>query len=242
MTTFATPARARAGVADPQRTCVVTRQVRPEHELIRFVLDPCARVVVDLKHRLPGRGVWVTAQRAALEEAVRRKAFARGFRRQVEVDQDLPEQVAAALRSSALGSLGLARKAGAALSGFAKVDALVRARRGRLRPARAGGGRRRRRQDTRRGARQRGSGAAGVANICRQRTGLGAWWRECDTCCGEARGPGVACMRGDRALCGFSGRGRSRARHGTGTRCGARCPCHERGSRGCRKGQLIYEQ
>lgn len=127
MTTFATPARARAGVADPQRTCVVTRQVRPEHELIRFVLDPCARVVVDLKHRLPGRGVWVTAQRAALEEAVRRKAFARGFRRQVEVDQDLPEQVAAALRSSALGSLGLARKAGAALSGFAKVDALVRA-------------------------------------------------------------------------------------------------------------------
>ena len=112
---------------DPRRTCIVTRQVRSEHELIRFVLDPEGRVVADLKRRLPGRGVWLTARADMLDEAVRKKAFARGFRRQVTVPEELGREVAAALRASALGTLGLARKAGEAVSGFAKVEALARA-------------------------------------------------------------------------------------------------------------------
>ncbi|MEZ5877187.1 MAG: RNA-binding protein [Tepidamorphaceae bacterium] len=112
---------------DPQRTCIVTRQVRPEHELIRFVLDPEGRVVADLKRRLPGRGVWLTARADMLEEAVRKKAFARGFRRQVTVPGELGREVAAGLRAAALGTLGLARKAGEAVSGFAKVEGLARA-------------------------------------------------------------------------------------------------------------------
>ena len=69
-----------------ERTCVVTRAVKPVDELIRFVVAPDGAVVPDLKRRLPGRGVWVTATRAAVDEAVKRKAFrariqARGARR-----------------------------------------------------------------------------------------------------------------------------------------------------------------
>ena len=46
---------------EPERTCIVTRAVKPVAELIRFVLGPDDQVVPDLKHKLPGRGVWVTA-------------------------------------------------------------------------------------------------------------------------------------------------------------------------------------
>ena len=109
------------------RTCAVTRQVRAEGEMIRFVLDPHGRVVADLKRRLPGRGVWVSADAANVALAVRRNAFARGFRCAARADEALPEMVAAGLCASALGALGLARKAGAAVTGFAKVEGLLRA-------------------------------------------------------------------------------------------------------------------
>ncbi|MCB1472278.1 MAG: RNA-binding protein [Rhodobiaceae bacterium] len=111
---------------DPQRTCVVSRKPAAETELIRFVLDPEGRVVADLKRRLPGRGVWVTARADTLGEAVRRKAFARGFRRQVSVPETLVADVEGALRAAALGMLGLARKAGDLVTGFAKVEAALR--------------------------------------------------------------------------------------------------------------------
>ena len=55
-----------------ERTCVVTRAVKPVDELIRFVTAPDGAVVADLKRRLPGRGVWVTATRAAVEENLRK--------------------------------------------------------------------------------------------------------------------------------------------------------------------------
>src|SRR5436309_111199 len=67
--------RAARGAAE--RTCIVTRAVKPVDELIRFVVAPDGAVVADLKRRLPGRGVWVTAQRETVSEAVKRKAFGR---------------------------------------------------------------------------------------------------------------------------------------------------------------------
>ncbi len=74
------PRQARAA---RERTCVVTRAVKPVDELIRFVVAPDGAVVPDLKRRLPGRGVWVTASRAAVDDAVRRNGFSRGFKRAV---------------------------------------------------------------------------------------------------------------------------------------------------------------
>ena len=63
------------------RMCAVTREVRPIDELIRFVVSPTGEVVPDLKRKLPGRGLWVSASRRAVAEAVRRNQFGKGFKR-----------------------------------------------------------------------------------------------------------------------------------------------------------------
>lgn len=105
--------------------CAVTRAVRPEAELIRFVAAPDGTVVPDLKARLPGRGVWIGADRATVSEAVRKNVFQRGLKQPVKPPADLADQVAARLKEAALGRLGLARRARAAIAGFAKVEAAI---------------------------------------------------------------------------------------------------------------------
>lgn len=107
------------------RFCVVTRTVKPAGEMIRFVAAPDGSVIPDLKHQLPGRGVWVTATRAALSEAVRKKAFARGFKTDVRAAMDLVELTERLLVKSALDALAIAGKAGCVATGFSKVEAAV---------------------------------------------------------------------------------------------------------------------
>jgi predicted RNA-binding protein YlxR (DUF448 family) len=108
--------------ARPVRQCAVGRTRGPEDDLLRFVLDPDKRVVPDLKRKLPGRGVWVTASREAVAKAVGQKSFARGFRQAVTVDPDLAETVENLLRRAALQDLALANKAGCIVAGFTKVQ------------------------------------------------------------------------------------------------------------------------
>ena len=108
-----------------ERTCVVTRAVKPVDELIRFVVAPDAAVVADLKRRLPGRGVWVTATRTAVDEAVQRKVFARAFKREVRAAADLGEQVDRLIERAALDALGIAHKAGRVAAGFARTESAL---------------------------------------------------------------------------------------------------------------------
>ncbi len=117
-------ARARREVA---RLCALRRSVTPTENLVRFVVDPDGIVVPDVKGRLPGRGVWVTAERESVNEAVRRRVFARGFKRNVTVPPDLDMIVRRALERHALDSLAVAVKAGQAIAGFAKVEAALAA-------------------------------------------------------------------------------------------------------------------
>ena len=109
------------------RTCIVTRKEKTPDKMIRFVVDPMDNVVPDLKRKLPGRGAWVTNSERELEIAIVRKIFDRSFKRKVTVSNQLPEMVDNLLAKEALNLLGLARKAGEAVTGFMKVDALVRA-------------------------------------------------------------------------------------------------------------------
>ncbi|MBB99403.1 MAG: DNA-binding protein [Rhodobacteraceae bacterium] len=110
-----------------ERCCALTREVRPVSQLIRFVAGPDGRVVADLRRRLPGRGVWVTATRDCVAEAQKRKVFARGFKdAAVRVEGDLAAEVDALLERAALNAVSLARKAGEVVSGFAKVEAALR--------------------------------------------------------------------------------------------------------------------
>jgi predicted RNA-binding protein YlxR (DUF448 family) len=107
------------------RRCAVTREQRPARQLLRFVADADGAVHFDIKRKLPGRGVWVTASRPVVAEAVRRKAFQRALRRNVSVPGNLPELVEDALLGAALSALSLANKAGQVVTGFAKVSAAL---------------------------------------------------------------------------------------------------------------------
>jgi len=111
----------------PERTCIVTREQKPEGELIRFVLSPDGKVTPDLKRKLPGRGCWVSKSRRVLGEAMARKAFARAFGEAAEADAALPDLVASLMRNDMVAALSFCRKAGLATSGFSKVeDALAK--------------------------------------------------------------------------------------------------------------------
>ena len=104
------------------RMCAVSREVRPVDELIRFVLSPQGEVVPDLKRKLPGRGLWITASRARVAEAVRRNQFSRGFKRDVRAAQTLASDTEKLLVRSVIEALAMAAKAGQVVSGFAKVE------------------------------------------------------------------------------------------------------------------------
>jgi len=106
----------------PSRQCAATRAVRPVGDLIRFVVGPVGEAVPDVKNKLPGRGIWVTATRAALEDAIRSKVFARAFKREVRLPADLVLRTEMSLERAALEALAIASKAGAVVAGFAKVE------------------------------------------------------------------------------------------------------------------------
>jgi len=104
------------------RMCVATRTCQPVDDLIRIVLSPENVLVPDLKSNLPGRGAWVSARRAMVEQAVKKGVFARAFHTTVKNGEDLPELIAQLLRQNAISRLSLAKKAGVLVSGAAKVE------------------------------------------------------------------------------------------------------------------------
>ena len=104
------------------RMCAVTRAVRPIGELIRFVVSPEGGVIADVKRKLPGRGLWVSASHRAVAEAVRRNQFSKGFKRDVRVALTLAADTEALLVRSAVDALAMAAKAGQVVAGFSKVE------------------------------------------------------------------------------------------------------------------------
>jgi uncharacterized protein len=110
------------------RMCAVSREVKPVEELIRFVISPAGEVVADVKRKLPGRGLWISASRRVVAEAVRRHHFARGFKRDVRVAPTLASDTEMLLARSAIEALSIAAKAGQVISGFAKLEAALQGR------------------------------------------------------------------------------------------------------------------
>ena len=114
------------GRSGPDRRCLVTRAVHPKAALIRFVVGPDGAVTPDLAGRLPGRGLWVSARREALEQAVAKRQFARAAKRAVTVPDGLVDQVESLLVRRCVELLGLARRAGLAVMGYEKARAMLR--------------------------------------------------------------------------------------------------------------------
>jgi predicted RNA-binding protein YlxR (DUF448 family) len=110
----------------PLRRCIATGESLETNRMIRFVVGPEDRLVPDIAGKLPGRGIWVTARRKALASAIEKKLFARAARRPVTVDPGLPATVERLVERQCLDMIGLARRAGAAVAGFDKVEAMLR--------------------------------------------------------------------------------------------------------------------
>jgi predicted RNA-binding protein YlxR (DUF448 family) len=113
-----------------ERRDIVSGEVMPENRLIRFVADPEGQIVPDVAAKLPGRGLWVAATRAAIGTAVEKKLFARAAKRpasggeqtvKVKADASLADRAEKALLARMTGDLGLARRAGRLVMGFDNV-------------------------------------------------------------------------------------------------------------------------
>ena len=115
------PARTAAGC----RRCIASGASKPRDALLRFVVGPGGALVPDLGETLPGRGLWVSAEYAALARACERGLFARAARRPVAVAPALIDEVEQQLTDRALGFLGLARRAGALVTGFDQVRRML---------------------------------------------------------------------------------------------------------------------
>jgi len=111
---------------EKERSCIITRETGDAADMIRFVADPEKHIVPDIKGNLPGRGAWICGRRLLVEDAVKRKAFARALKAEVNASPDLPEQVDKLLAKAALANLSLARRSGAVITGAHKVDIAVR--------------------------------------------------------------------------------------------------------------------
>ncbi|WP_297770842.1 RNA-binding protein [uncultured Roseovarius sp.] len=111
----------------PERKCIATGEVRAKSGLIRFVVGPEGQIAPDLAEKLPGRGIWVSAERKALEKASSKGLFARAAKQPVNVPDGFADRVEALLVQRVIGLISLARKGGRAVSGYEKVkDMLAR--------------------------------------------------------------------------------------------------------------------
>ncbi|MDD2869423.1 RNA-binding protein [Neomegalonema sp.] len=119
----------RAEEGPSERRCIVHGESAPKTGLIRFVVGPEGALVPDLAERLPGRGIWVSAERSALETAAKKNLFARAARAPVKAPPDLAAQIEALLVRRLVEAIGFARKSGAAVCGFEKTrEAALRGR------------------------------------------------------------------------------------------------------------------
>ena len=109
-----------------ERRCLASGETRDPEQMIRFVLSPDGVVTPDIAGKLQGRGVWVSANRAALESAISSKAFSRGFKAQAKIPDDLIDLTERLLARRIIGLIKMAKKAGVIAMGFDQVQSMAR--------------------------------------------------------------------------------------------------------------------
>ena len=105
----------------PNRRCIASGESRPIAQLVRFVVGPEDTIFPDVDQRLPGRGLWLSADRSMIETAATKRLFSKAARQNVQTPPDLADTVADLLKRRCLNHLGLARRAGLVAAGAEKV-------------------------------------------------------------------------------------------------------------------------
>lgn len=104
------------------RKCIVSGEVKEKEALLRFVVTPDNEIIPDFKKKLPGKGIYVSNAKTALETAVKKNLFTKAVKKNVKVSAELVQTVENILRKKGLESISLARKAGVFVTGFEKVS------------------------------------------------------------------------------------------------------------------------
>ena len=104
-----------------ERKCIATGEVQPKFGLIRFVVGPDQQIVPDILGKLPGRGIWVSAQHETLAKTIAKGLFSRGAKQTVSVPGTLISDIESQLARRVIDLISLARKSGQAVSGYEKV-------------------------------------------------------------------------------------------------------------------------
>jgi predicted RNA-binding protein YlxR (DUF448 family) len=108
-----------------ERRCIASGENLPTTRMVRFVVGPDGAIVPDVDNRLPGKGLWLSANRDMVETAAAKRLFAKAARSNVTVPANLPDMVADLIRRRCLNHLGLARRAGLVTAGGEKVRAQI---------------------------------------------------------------------------------------------------------------------
>lgn len=106
--------------------CAVSGEILPQNRMIRFVISPDHQVLPDLTGKLPGKFVWVSAERHALKKAIWRNCFASHVRDAVEIPSNLLDLVEFGLNRQALQALSLSKRAGELIFGYTKTGEALR--------------------------------------------------------------------------------------------------------------------
>ena len=114
-----------------ERRCIASGEVRPEDKLVRFVVSPDGEAVPDIDGKLPGRGLWLSADREAFAKALAKNDFSKAAKAKVSVAPDLAARVERLLVLRLQADLGMARRAGLLDAGF---DQVIRALDGKVPP------------------------------------------------------------------------------------------------------------
>lgn len=125
----------------PERRCIITHQSGPTEGLFRLVLGPDETLVPDVAAKLPGRGLWISADGPMVQKAVAdgalRKAASRSLKMALAknaVPDDLVAKMLTLLTKRCLDRLGLEQRAGNLVTGFDKIKAAL-AKKGTGKPA-----------------------------------------------------------------------------------------------------------
>lgn len=108
-----------------ERRCIATKQTLPTSNLIRFVLDPNDVVTPDISERLPGRGMWVSANREDIDKAIDQNLFSKSAKQQATIPDGLVDLIEALIIKRAIDLLSMARKSGQAICGFEKTKSAM---------------------------------------------------------------------------------------------------------------------
>ncbi len=123
---------AEPGGSGAMRRCIVTRESLPSSRLVRFVIGPGGDVVPDIRGKLPGRGLWLSARRDIVDRACASNLFAKAARGQAVAGEGLSDRVERLLRDRCIEVVGMARRAGQAVAGYEKVRGYLRSGKARV--------------------------------------------------------------------------------------------------------------